>query len=185
MNDISPELKSKLEDKVLETYLKSKSIFNREFELPSISFDLKGRVAGNANSRNHLRFNPILFRENVDDFLARTVPHEVAHLICFKLYPYSKQHHGPEWRSIMQRLGIQDIARCHSYDTTSVAQRKPRIKFEYKCLCKRHEVGNAIHQRNLSGMKKYVCTDCKTPIVYTGARLIPFGNLIERKQDKI
>lgn len=122
------QLISSLESKVLETYLRAEQIWNRSFQLPTIEFKNLGRTAGKAfYAQNKIIYSPVLFTENVDRFLNRTVPHEIAHLITKVLYPNAKQHHGPEWRYVMQKLGIEDNTRCHSYDISSVSRRNTKI----------------------------------------------------------
>lgn len=168
MNDT---IKNQLEEKVLETYLTAQEKFKRNFDLPIIEFKDMGRIAGKAiYKENKIIFSPTLFAENVIQFLGRTVPHEIAHLITHFIHPNARQHHGPEWRSVMQILGVQDIKRCHSYDTSSVGQN--RIKYLYSCQCqKRFEFGSAKHKRFQKGIK-YWCLTCKT-LHFTGVELHP------------
>src|SRR5690554_7028063 len=60
--------------------------FNRPFPRPQVTLDLRGQKAGVAYLyRNLLRFNGQLYRENAEDFLRQTVPHEAAHLLAHAL----------------------------------------------------------------------------------------------------
>ena len=159
------ELKLKVESKILETLILAQEIYNREFEIPAIGYRDIGRVAGLAWLReNRVEFSKTLLLENADKFIARTVPHEIAHLICFKLYPGASGH-GREWKSIMSRLGLEP-SRCHSYDTSSVSNTRPR-PFVYVCRCVGHEfkLTRNIHNKILLGQVR-TCCKCHTKIVW-------------------
>src|SRR5690606_25464272 len=112
---IPKELVQKVEDKILETYLNAQEKFNVIFEIPKLSFDIRGaRVAGRANyADNLIKINPSFLIEHPEEMLNRTIGHECVHLICHKLYPNAKQAHGPEWKYLMRSLGLPDT-RCHS-----------------------------------------------------------------------
>lgn len=146
--------------KVRETFAKANAIFGREFRASSVRFDLRGRVAGQALCiSNVIRLNEILMNENREDFIAQTIPHEVAHIIAHQLYGSRIKAHGVEWQGIMRRLGLKPT-RCHNYDTTSVA-RQTR-KFSYFCACQEIKVGPKIHANIQNGRKQYKCRKCGT-----------------------
>lgn len=64
------ELINAAEDKVLIVLLKAQDIFGRAFELPNLSFDLRGRRAGVACvADNSIRLNLQLLLENSEDFI--------------------------------------------------------------------------------------------------------------------
>jgi predicted SprT family Zn-dependent metalloprotease len=61
---------AKVEDKVLETYIKADAIWQRQFELPRLLFDLRGCCAGRACYRDYqIRLNPVLLLKNQTDFV--------------------------------------------------------------------------------------------------------------------
>lgn len=162
--------------KVQETLEKAKQIFGREFPMPKIHFDLQGRTAGSARaSENLIRINPILLRENGDTFIARTVPHEVAHLITRQVYGMGRnvKPHGPEWRSVMVRLGLPPT-RCHSYDVTNSAIRT-RARHSVFCACMEHKVTEKVVRKIEMG-SVYKCRKCRSqikahePVMRMGAR---------------
>jgi predicted SprT family Zn-dependent metalloprotease len=149
-------LTNEVKDRVLTTieqnYLAAESHYNREFKRPTIKFAKRGRTAGTANpSTNTLNYNTILLMENQDDFVARTVPHEVAHLIDANVNPKNFERdvvrgrngmlkvtkrdlHGKSFKFIMTTvLGCADGSRCHSYDTTNAAVKRDRIRHTWKC----------------------------------------------------
>lgn len=89
--------------------------------LPSVDvrFDLRGRVAGQAGrrlSQYYMRFNrDMMLNESWDHMLNDTVPHELAHIICFA--NGTDRAHGPAWRATCVALGGSGD-RCHSEQVT-------------------------------------------------------------------
>lgn len=160
---ISPLLISRLEDKVLETYEKAQHIYGRNFAVPNIVVKDIGTKGGTASYLTQtLTFSETLYKENVEHFLASTVPHEVAHLITRAMYPRCTPH-GWEWKSVMRALGVEPN-RCHSYNVASVAR---GVRYVYSCNCdKEFLIGRAVHQKIQGGQKRY-CRKCKT-LSYTG-----------------
>lgn len=139
--------------------------------MPIINFDLRGRTAGTANSSTHtIRLNAGLFVRNVEDYMNDTIPHEVAHLVQYKLHPTQRrwtgrkwvrtvQPHGYEWQRVMRSFGVAP-ERCHQMDTSETRVKKNVTKYQYKCNCKTHEVGKKVHNRIQMG-HTYTCRSCK------------------------
>ncbi len=108
-----------------------------------IRFDLKGRAAGMAGWRRtagvmsyYLRFNTTMMaNEGWDHVLNATVPHEVAHLVCYA-NPRLGNKHNPGWKQVCRVLGGNG-QRCHSeeviyakgdtYEYTSTLGHKTRV----------------------------------------------------------
>ncbi len=109
--DVSGEtysMSEPLNTRVEDCFLQAESFFKRPFKRPTISLKLRGQKAGVAHlHENLLRFNPQLYRENSEDFLRQTVPHEVAHLIAHQLFGDRIQPHGEEWQLIMR--GVYEL----------------------------------------------------------------------------
>lgn len=134
--------------------------------MPTVGFYYKGLTAGKAYwMQNKVEFNAVLAKENDGKFF-NTVIHEVAHLVQFKLHPYSKQH-GPEFKRIFVSLGGNGEC-CHNYDTSSVSTGAHARVFEYKCACQSHKVSARKHSNMQRPGAKYVCKRCKQPVVYAG-----------------
>ena len=92
---------------------------------PTIAFNLKGRVAGWAGckfcaltrkaTQFSLRFNCELIQgEHFGDMMQNTVPHEVAHLVCYAR-PELGRKHDSGWKRVCMALG-GDGKRTHNYD---------------------------------------------------------------------
>lgn len=79
-----------------------------------ISFDLRGRAAGKAGGKRYsdpvmsnyyMKFNrDMLTREAFDHVLNETVPHEIAHIICFAK-PQLGKNHDAGWEKVCIKLG--------------------------------------------------------------------------------
>jgi len=125
-------------------------------------------IAGTALcGKNILTFDPFFLNQNPEEYLRRTVPHEVAHLICHILYPRAKQAHGPEWKSIMLDLGVEP-SRCHSYSVKDAPGRHPR-PYQYGCVCegKIFNLTGRMHKSIEQG-KNRICRNCKSTVVLKG-----------------
>jgi predicted SprT family Zn-dependent metalloprotease len=81
----------------------------------SISFDLRGRAAGQAGRRGthyFMRFNnDMLGRDAFDHVFNNTVPHEIAHIVCY-MKPSLGSGHNLGWAIVCRALGGNG-ARCH------------------------------------------------------------------------
>jgi len=132
---------------------------------PQIRFDLRGRAAGQARCGAGgpwvLRYNPVLLGANPEDFLATTVPHEVAHLAAFARHGVRIRPHGPQWQAVMHFFGVAP-ERCHRYDLSAVRGRALR-EFDYHCGCRGHRLSSIRHHRVLAG-GTYVCRRCAGPL---------------------
>ncbi len=108
---------------------------------PAVVYRKRGTTAGTANYQTWtIDLNPTLLMENQDTFIARTVPHELAHLIDYQLHPENfetrlirtrtgrlkrskRDVHGATWKRIMIVLGA-DPSRCHDYDVSNAKVHK-------------------------------------------------------------
>lgn len=139
--------------------------FGRTFSTPSISFDLRGKTAGKAFiAKNHIQLNAVLLLENFDDFLADTVPHELAHLLTHALYKKASAH-GPEWKLVMRTLNVNP-QRCHSYDVSNARTQKT---LTYACACPGHVIEVSVrHHNKIQRGAQYRCKKCKCEIIPLG-----------------
>lgn len=161
----SPTLECPLQERVRERtrQLLAQAAAWLRASLPetSIRFDLRGRAAGQARFGTRgpilIRYNPVLLKENPDDFLASTVPHEVAHVAAFIRHGAGIRPHGAEWTAIMRHLGAAPT-RCHDYDVSGLKARRLR-ELDYHCACREHRLTSIRHRRVLAG-QTYVCRQC-------------------------
>jgi SprT protein len=126
----------------------------------ALRHDLRGLAAGTAHPGSGLlRFNAVLAAENWDDFLARTVAHEVAHLVAWWQWGRDGLGHGARWREVMRLFDVPAL-RCHRYDTRNSRVRAQR-RWRYRCACSEpHLLTTTRHRRVLEGRVAYHCRRC-------------------------
>jgi SprT protein len=140
---------------------KARIRYAHEFQMPVVTFDLRGTVGGKADIRNnYVKVNQTLCAENFDHYIKQTIGHEVAHLIAHALYPLKRiKPHGYEWQSVMRAFGLP-ADRCHSYDV-STARARTTTQYAYSCNCQVINVGAKVHRNMSIGLKSYHCRKCK------------------------
>jgi SprT protein len=126
--------------------------------MPTVTFDLRGSDAGEAFVPfNLINLNMTLFRENFDDYVFNTIPHELAHVWQGQL-KLRGQPHGREWKSLMKRLGAPPI-RCHNLLTDAAESRTGN--FLYRCLCRpANMVGLELHRKIQQNPQAFRCDRC-------------------------
>lgn len=163
-------LQSRVWAKLRECMRKIHTHYGVVLNEPTVDFNLTGRVGGWANSyTNQISFNGALLVQHVEDYIARTVPHELAHLATDKIYgqEYTPRRpkkepkriiHGARWMEVMAVLGVEP-SRCHEYDTSQT--HKPKTKYEYICpnCQKSHVFGPKAHS-NQQVRPRFYCTAC-------------------------
>jgi len=185
--EVSQNLKNKVEAEVIRCVNIANKHFKRVFDIPRIEFTVRGTTAGYASGTNVVNFNPVLLVQNEDDFIAKTVPHEVAHCIdaatgrdnnaSVRIDRYGRIRrakrsiHGPSWQFIMRLFGA-DPSRTHTYDTTN-AQVRVKNKFEYHCQCCGNSVfvSSVIHNKVQRGARYWhsACGRGRGLLVFTQA----------------
>lgn len=158
MRHVSLSLHTKVRQKVQECIEAASDYYDRKFSMPLIVFDVTGRDAGRAHIYDwSVDFNRVLLVENEEDFLERTVPHEIAHLIDYKVNPKNfeciagtkRKLHGQTFKFIMTHvLGAKDANRCHTYDTSNTRRKKNTVKYQYRCTCGCDNIIELGHKRH-------------------------------------
>ena len=102
------EQRNQIISKCHEAFAKAKVLYGLDLSAVRISFDLKGRCAGQAYRKKGvygMRFNnDMLGRDAFDHVLNDTVPHEVAHIVCF-MNPRFGHGHNQGWKQVCISLG--------------------------------------------------------------------------------
>jgi len=144
--------------------------FDQQFKVSEINFKLRGTTAGYFKQipfgQSIISYNAQILEKNTDDFIARTVPHEVAHLVAFKRFGRKIKPHGDKWKLVMALFGADD-SRCHDYDLKEVKTRIYQC-FDYHCGCQDHQLTAIRHNRILSG-QNYLCKKCRQPLSFIGS----------------
>lgn len=148
-----------------------KKFVGHKFPMPTIHYTLRGTTAGTAKYANwsiNINAGLLLDPRYETEQIEQTAPHELAHLVTFKVYPETmdrgpmqitrrgykrgkREVHGPRWQHVMRVMG-KDPARLHQMDTTNVCTRE-RVRYEWLCTgCKSViEVGPKHNKALLSG----------------------------------
>lgn len=123
---LSPELRAKVDAAVEAAFQTCEKHYKQKFPRPEVRFDIRNTNGGEAwFQRNLIRLNLTFLVENEKDFLATTVPHEVAHLVAHHVYDSKPLNgkkvrpHGKEWKEVMGVLGLEPKTK-HTYDLTSL-----------------------------------------------------------------
>jgi SprT protein len=146
-----------IRNKTREVLARAKELYGVDIN-PTISFNLRGRVAGWAGcklcrltaTRNYtLRYNRGLIDGNhFDDMMNETVPHEVAHLVCYARPELGRKHDGG-WRRVCLALGGNGNTR-HDYDVTYA-----HGGYTYRATCGTEvTVSKIIHGRIQAGQSR-------------------------------
>lgn len=100
--------------KIAELTKKANQQYNITLPQIQVRYDLRGRVAGWAGRKGNvyfMRFNTdMLVNQSWDHMINDTVPHELAHVVCF--FRETDRGHGANWRSTCIALGGSG-ERCH------------------------------------------------------------------------
>ena len=86
-------------------------------------------TAGRAHYVQHMvEFSAELMWEHTEHFVRDTIPHEVAHIVTNLIFPNAKQHHGPEWKSMLEwLLNGAEAKTYHTLTNTVHAARKAKV----------------------------------------------------------
>jgi SprT protein len=137
------------------------TLIQRRVPGPQLRFDLRGQAAGqfriDAAGRPAIRYNADLMARHEEEFLAQTVPHEVAHYLAYLRHGRAIRPHGPQWQTLMRGLGA-DPRRCHDFDVSDLSARRLQ-RYAYHCRCAEHELTSIRHRRTLRGAT-YLCRAC-------------------------
>ena len=169
--DTYADVKTLVENRFNECYAIAKA---KGYDLPKIEIDwsLKGMVAGmfcTQFARRFFKVNLTLAKDNLEDYLKQTVPHEFSHYIVRAVAAKNifgrPKPHGREWKNVMIRVFGLDPKRCHSYDVSV----RRGCRFEYKCACQSFKLGPTRHRRLQRNPQYYKCKNCRGYLTFVGA----------------
>lgn len=106
-------------NKCKQLFVRAHQLYALDMTKVGIRFDLKGKAAGMACYRRggvyYMRFNrDMLTREAFEHVINDTVPHEIAHIVCF-MKPELGNNHDRGWARVCRELGGSGD-RCHDED---------------------------------------------------------------------
>lgn len=95
-------------DKCKQVFAQAQTLYGLDMSNVGVRFDLKGRAAGMACRRGNLyymRFNrDMLTRDAFEHVINNTVPHEIAHIVCFMKSSLGSNHDAG-WARVCRQLG--------------------------------------------------------------------------------
>ncbi|MBX8556997.1 SprT-like domain-containing protein [Pseudomonas cichorii] len=159
-----------IKERVTECLHLASAHFGETFPEIPIKFDLTGTVAGyfcykssrtTGKVTRYFRFNRVLVRENLKEYLDQICPHEVAHYIARSKWGRGIKSHGVEWKSVMVDVFNLAPDRCHTMNTSNVES----FPFVYRCACMEHPFSKRKHNRILRGAV-YKCNSCHQAVTY-------------------
>lgn len=169
---VNSEIHHRVETKILDTLLTLQSAYGRTFDIPKLVYKQIGRTAGRAFlSSWKIILNPDFLKNgHLEDMINRTLPHEIAHLVAYKLF--GDHGHGRGWKMVMRALGLEPN-RCHTYSLEGVRTRS-RVKYESRCpVCNDSLLITAYRARQIQAgrivycAKTRMCRIMKKPLVLT------------------
>lgn len=120
---------------------RANELFGTNFSLLNVEvdFNIKGRCAGRAyplrysacKTKYRLSFNMEAILKYNQDMTKDTIPHEVAHLVCFA-QPIRGKNHDAGWKRVCRMLGGDD-SRTHDMVLTKHRE-KQRVRFIYNVM---------------------------------------------------
>lgn len=121
-----------------------------------VRFNVRGQVGGRArytaDKQLVLEFNPEAVVKYWDDMVENTIPHEVAHLVCF-VNPKLGRNHNRGWQTVCYRLG-GSTNRCHAY---VLEKAKTVRQFLYRNVNGKEQVFKTTrHNKMQKGMSAYI-----------------------------
>ncbi|QHJ78905.1 MAG: hypothetical protein [Caudoviricetes sp.] len=95
---------------------KANAMYNLDMN-PVIDLKMRGSAGGQAVRKAgvlYIRLNAQAIREYPEHIINDTIPHEIAHLVCYML-PRLGRNHDAGWKRVAQSLGCSGD-RCHTMD---------------------------------------------------------------------
>lgn len=155
-----------------------------DMPMPTVRIDITGTAAGMAMlTQNVIRLNAYLVKTKLEDILFDTVPHELAHLVHYKVHPEDfrgrkRNVHGDNWKRIMRSFGRAEPTRCHSHNIPVEARRTKAGSGVLKCVKCNHEyvIGKTRLTRFRSKPASYWCKCSGRPM--SGTNLVEVNPVV-------
>lgn len=164
---LQPDLQKLCIERVDRCLVLAQKQFGQPIERPEITFDLRGRAAGQLRfSRGpvfvkaRLRFNSEMLGRYSIDFIEQVVPHEVGHYLAYLKFGNRIKPHGKEWRYVVEGVLGAEASVTHSFEVQAARKLK---RFVYACNCpnREHELSAIRHGRVSKRRAQYYCRACK------------------------
>ena len=148
---------NQINSKLWKLITRANAIFGIELPHIAVNFDLRGRSAGQAIRRGYVytvRFNrDMIMNDGWEHIINETVPHELAHIICF-VNPNLGRNHDAGWTRVCRLLGGSG-ERCHK-EVVTYAKGKTYI---YTTSTGHTVSMSAIRHRKVQNGGTYICRE--------------------------
>ena len=136
-----------------------------DFDLPALSWDLKGTVGGQAFlNQNKIRINMEALKRYTKKYIEQTIGHEFAHLVAYKSLLH--RGHGHAWAKVMRSFDLFPD-RCHEYDLTPA--RVVKKQFLYAChVCGKEFKLTAVRHNKIIKGARYTHSADGGRLIYKG-----------------
>jgi len=143
------QAETRVRNAIKDCLLKAEKIYG--FDEPvEVKFRNCGRTAGWAQLKGGyytLVFNTQMLSDQfIDHLIGDTVPHEIAHLVCY-FNPTLGKNHDRGWQRVCTRLGGNG-QRCHAH---SIKKARRSRKAIYNIDGEIHEIGGTVHKKIQQG----------------------------------
>lgn len=169
-------------DKCKEVVEKARVLYNVNLSVVQIQFNLKGRAAGWASCKNGIytcRFNSEMITRGdpvvLKDMLEDTVPHELAHIVCYMRRELGKNH-DTGWYRVCRALGgtgktthSLEVINGKGYTYEYITDRGHKVRIGDK----HHRAVQAGNQLTYRSGKGSINNLCAYSIVGYQGRLLP------------
>lgn len=132
------DIRAALTARVQEVLDNASRIFGFTMPRVHVEFFFKGRNHGSAARRNgsfYIKLNLLSAQADMNEALNDTIPHEVAHIVCFAR-PTLGRNHDRGWKRVCMMLGGRPERMC-SNPVAEAAIVPARIvsKYQYRATC--------------------------------------------------
>lgn len=139
----------------------------KDWDKPLWSLNLEGTTAGMAYyNSNKIRLNHALLLKNESGFFSETIPHEIAHLVSFRVFGKNGMGHGPEWKFVMRVFGLE-AKRLHNFDVSGLKKQRTITRHLFSCNCNSitHELTTNEHTKITQKNYKFSCKICERELI--------------------
>lgn len=157
----------KINKKIAEVQEKFSKIGLKTFPIIFDIMKLKTGCSGRAALRtNSIQISSDYLKEFPEEVLSVTVPHEICHLYVNRYFPMAKQHHGPEFRQLMNLIGLPGKTYHNMQLKSGTSPRKTKTRYIYLSTSgKKYELTSGQHKKAISFPS---CTIKGESIKFTG-----------------